>query len=417
MENAIFVKGLKDVLHPISLESFYRTYYEKKVCLIKRGNHDYFKSLLNVNHLDDYLTNRTIQFPKIRMVDYNRELKSDSYTNANGTVNAVNAIKEFHNGATLVFSGLQDQIENMKYLVDTVSRDLWHKLQTNIYYTPMNSQGFQAHYDTHDVFVLQTSGSKKWYIFDNDEMKLPLKSQSFEVEKYNPGNIIQEFILEEGDTLYIPRGVFHCAETLDSHSMHITLGLLAVTWSDFLVENILNLSKKLPELRANVPFHVNNREKNQLVAEMLLDLIKDNTNYSGGERRFKQDLTQNQIPVLKNQLAQVSLISQINEDTLFELRDNILFTEKETDSEVEIFIMGNKSIFPAFTKPIIDFIKKTTEPFTVNDLPEVIDSNGKITLMKRLTKEGFVFIKNLKNKKNNEEYDLSIANSMPSYMG
>ena len=35
-------------------------------------------------------------------------------------------------------------------------------MQINAYITPPENQGFAAHYDTHDVFVLQVSGSKRW---------------------------------------------------------------------------------------------------------------------------------------------------------------------------------------------------------------------------------------------------------------
>ena len=30
--------------------------------------------------------------------------------------------------------------------------------------TPPQNQGFSAHYDTHDVFVLQVAGSKRWVV-------------------------------------------------------------------------------------------------------------------------------------------------------------------------------------------------------------------------------------------------------------
>ena len=33
-----------------------------------------------------------------------------------------------------------------------------------------------------------------------------------------------------GDCLYLPRGYPHAAETVDQHSDHLTIGLVAVTW-------------------------------------------------------------------------------------------------------------------------------------------------------------------------------------------
>ena len=39
-------------------------------------------------------------------------------------------------------------------------------VQTNIYLTPPNAQGFQTHYDNHDVLVLQVEGAKRWRLYD-----------------------------------------------------------------------------------------------------------------------------------------------------------------------------------------------------------------------------------------------------------
>jgi ribosomal protein L16 Arg81 hydroxylase len=415
MKKDIHNKGLKDILAPISESTFFENYYEQKVCLIKRQNKDYFKGLLNMNHIDEYMTNRTIQYPKIRMVNYTEDVKSDAYTNPNGAINVGNATKLFQEGATLVFSALHEQLENMKYLVDMVSKDYWQKLQTNIYLTPPHSQGFQAHYDTHDVFVLQTSGKKKWYIFENNERELPLKSQAFEVETYEPGKVVQEFILEAGDTLYIPRGVFHCAETLEDTSLHITMGLLAYTWSDLLVENIIHLSKEQVQLRQNVPFHLDSI-LNQEKIEKLLNLIKAETYFQANEKRFKNNLIQNQQPTLAGLLIQSAEINLINVDTILQTRQNILFLIRKSDKEIEITLLGNKVIFPLFTNDLVEFVISTKNSFALNDLPDVCDDNGKIAFAKRLIKEGLLQITNDKKSKKNEKSNLFINHYEPALL-
>ena len=42
--------------------------------------------------------------------------------------------------------------------------ELGHPVQANAYVTPPQNQGFSAHYDVHDVFVLQIAGEKRWRI-------------------------------------------------------------------------------------------------------------------------------------------------------------------------------------------------------------------------------------------------------------
>ena len=46
----------------------------------------------------------------------------------------------------------------------------------NVYLTPPSSQGFTAHYDAHDVFILQIAGSKHWRLYDAP-LRLPMESQ------------------------------------------------------------------------------------------------------------------------------------------------------------------------------------------------------------------------------------------------
>ncbi|MCL4675526.1 MAG: hypothetical protein KJZ59_05775, partial [Pararhodobacter sp.] len=66
-------------------------------------------------------------------------------------------------------------------------------LQTNIYLTPDNAQGFRTHYDSHDVIVLQTHGSKTWNIYESP-LELPLRSQAFDPQGFTPGKIIDTFV-------------------------------------------------------------------------------------------------------------------------------------------------------------------------------------------------------------------------------
>ena len=55
-------------------------------------------------------------------------------------------------------------------------------MQINAYITPPENQGFAAHYDTHDVFVLQVAGSKRWTIHA-PVLEHPLPGQTWEQRK------------------------------------------------------------------------------------------------------------------------------------------------------------------------------------------------------------------------------------------
>jgi hypothetical protein len=124
--------------------------------------------------------------------------------------------------------------------------------QTNVYLSPPNAQGFGTHFDSHDVFVLQISGSKTWSLYDT-LIELPLHEQRFEKGKHIPGPVTQQLTIRAGDLLYCPRGLFHSAHSTDEPSLHVTLGLMGKTWADVLAEAVSAASLAHPALRANLP--------------------------------------------------------------------------------------------------------------------------------------------------------------------
>ena len=85
---------------------------------------------------------------------------------------------------------------------------------------PARSQGFAVHHDTHDVLVLQVAGEKRWLLYE-PLLELPLKHQ-----RYSPalahGQPTDDLVLRAGDTLYLPRGWLHQAETSTTDSLHLT---------------------------------------------------------------------------------------------------------------------------------------------------------------------------------------------------
>ena len=108
---------------------------------------------------------------------------------------------------------------------------LGHPAQLNAYFTPRHSQGLPVHHDTHDVFVLQVSGRKRWLVSD-PVWELPLKHQRYERAMGAPGETVLDVVLEAGDTLYLPRGWMHEALTSDEDSLHLTVGVNVVPWLD-----------------------------------------------------------------------------------------------------------------------------------------------------------------------------------------
>lgn len=126
------------------------------------------------------------------------------------------------------------------------------------------------HYDDVDVFVCQTSGTKRWLVYGPDAAgeagHLTTKSSPDFQAKSLPKPLLQ-VELSPGDVLYMPRGTVHQAQAQEQGSSHLTLsayqrwnyGSLAGTLLRCLMDNMpLGLSSTeqcvLPrELRVGLP--------------------------------------------------------------------------------------------------------------------------------------------------------------------
>lgn len=144
----------------------------------------------------------------------------------------------------------------------------------NVYITPYPhqtkvEQGFAPHYDDIDAFLLQLEGKKQWNLYKppNDEMLLDL-----EPSKDFPASLITENklkkywsgTLNEGDILYMPRGVIHFGKTFaepaakTQHSLHVTLSNQQHnSWTDLLrasfKQTMTRLTKEDMKFRAGLP--------------------------------------------------------------------------------------------------------------------------------------------------------------------
>jgi hypothetical protein len=114
-------------------------------------------------------------------------------------------------GATLVLQGLQRTSLTLADFCRSLERATSHPVQANAYLTPAGAAGLARHLDDHDVLVLQVAGSKTWKIDD-----------------------LGAITMTAGDVLYLPAATAHAAEAQDEASLHLTIGLLRVTFRQLL---------------------------------------------------------------------------------------------------------------------------------------------------------------------------------------
>jgi hypothetical protein len=84
--------------------------------------------------------------------------------------------------------------------------------------------------------------------------------------------------------------------------------------------------------------------------------------------------------------------NQINAATGFIKRRIASLNIIKSTDEVILKMASREISFPYFTYRTIEFILNRNDLFTMNDLPDDLDDEGKMVLLRRLVKEGVITI-------------------------
>jgi ribosomal protein L16 Arg81 hydroxylase len=232
---------------------FHARVYEREALVVAHGDPKRFEGLLSIDDVDRIVTNVDLREGQLDLANASRQMARSDYVDSAGFVDR-GAVADFHRGGATIILQHAHQLEPA---LGRLCRALEHAfsahLQTNIYLTPPNAQGFRTHYDNHCVFVLQVAGEKAWRLYEKP-IDTPFRGEAFEPGKYQSGDLKQEFVLKAGDCAYVPRGLMHDAQTSGSEpSLHITVGLITRTWADLMLEAVSEAALRTPELRRSLP--------------------------------------------------------------------------------------------------------------------------------------------------------------------
>jgi hypothetical protein len=297
-----------------------------------------------------------------------------------GTADIDEVLAEWERGATIVLQGLHLTRPAIAAFCRSLEDTLGHPAQANAYYTPRQAQGLPVHHDTHDVFVLQVSGQKRWLVYE-PAWELPLKSQKYSEEMGEPGSPVEDRVLRPGDMLYLPRGWLHEALTSETDSLHITVGVTVVTWLDA-------FRSALDELGNEIGFRRSWQSGNgtdELVAALRARLDPDEV-----ARRARESLVRTRRPIRDGQLSQLRRLDDLDTETRLERRPTILADLVRSSGSATLVFEGKEVSFPSDLAEELEAILGAEGPFTASGLPGSLDDPGRLVLVRRLVREGFL---------------------------
>jgi ribosomal protein L16 Arg81 hydroxylase len=369
-----------------------------------RDGHIGFTDLLSPDAVDELLGRRGLRTPFLRVASHGRVLPAAQFTGSGGAGAEVadqviddKVMRLYADGATLVLQGLHRIWPPLIDYARRLGEELRRPLQVNAYLTPPGSRGFSTHYDTHDVFVLQVDGTKRWRIH-GPVLPDPIEQQAWggragEVAATAEGEPALDVVLAPGDALYLPRGWLHSAEAQGSRSLHLTIGIRSLT-RYALVEELLHLAAGDSRLRATLPYGLDPTDPDAVEPELTetVEALRDwltNTDPAEVAARLRDRAWPATRPEPIAPLAQLDFAERLTPDHVIATREGLRWRlTGDGPDHVVLRLTGRTLRFPAYCEPAVR-AALGGGPRRVGDLP-LADDGDRLVLARRLLREALV---------------------------
>ena len=364
-----------------------------------------FSDLLSAETVDELIAERGVRAPFIRLAKAGDVLARDCYLGPAGfgaeipdQVDSAKLLNQFASGATIVLQGLHRLWPPLINLVRQAVDDLRHPVQANAYITPPTNRGFDPHYDVHDVFVLQVSGQKRWIVHD-PVLDHPLPSQPWTqhraviAERVADEPVI-DTVLSAGDALYLPRGWVHSAQALATTSIHLTIGVSALTGVD-VARAVVDQLASISRFRKSLPMGNDPTDQDEMIATVtkvmaeMVDCLRDEASLLNGDAatHMSRQFVERTRPVAVRPLASLAA-ADCADTTTVRWRRGLVATVEYGGGRVILRLPDRTMTFP---KSCADAVRALHRGLIADagGLPGLDHADGAV-LIRRLLREAVV---------------------------
>jgi len=384
--------SLTKLLQPVGLDAFVSHYYEREALVIHREQAGYYDGLLSLQTLDELISGNSLSEDEIIVVDHARNIQSEDYLRDDESVDAVQVHRLFDEGATITLRQLQQRVPALAKLCRGVEQQLSCRCQTNLYYTPATAQGFDTHHDTHDVFILQLAGSKRWHTYE-PALPLPLPGQRYHWKTPPAEQPASAFTLQPGDLFYCPRGTPHDAQATHEASVHISLGANVSTWAELMLEIVADVALRDPAFRAGLPPDFATRDMPVQALETKLRDLFARLQRQARPRHMLDQLADRFVSdhpaQLSGQSATLRASSTLTLESRVGVRPGLIYRVYGQRGKVMLLCNGRRIALPDYAAATLTFALKS-DSFRIRELPGSLTEPGKIALIRRLMHEGAI---------------------------
>ncbi len=391
--------GFAELISPVGVETFRTDYWERKHLIVHREDPDYYSSLLTLADMDELLATTRVRASDLRIIADGVETPVDELVSEDpgSYANAVEMLySHYRSGATINLLFLQEQWTPLTRLCQSMSDVLSAMFHVNTYLTPPGTRGLKEHYDTHDVFVAQVYGSKRWRLYE-PPIQLPLAEQRYLEPEGGLGEPMADFTLHAGDMLYMPRGTVHQAVSNDVASLHLTVGVQSVLWADLIRKAVEQATGGDVRFRSALPMGFAQDENLAKEAENraveLLDLLRDSIKPASMVATGRTRAMLARRSTLHGHLLDLEALDAVDLDTKLQCRPETVWRIAENETDVGLIFHGKELHFPKLVEPALRVVAEAGV-FAPGDMSGRLDEPGRLVLVRRLLKEGFLTLAN-----------------------
>jgi lysine-specific demethylase/histidyl-hydroxylase NO66 len=372
------------------------------------GSPSAFADLFSLDAVDELLSRRGLRTPFIRIAKDGTVVGERRYTRGGGTGAQIGdqvaddrVLALFADGHTVVLQGLHRLWPPLIDFAGALTADLGHPVQINAYVTPPSSQGFSAHYDVHDVFVLQVAGEKRWRIHA-PVLTDPLRDEPWldhreAVEQRAAETPLIDAVLRPGDSLYLPRGYLHAAEALGGTSCHLTVGVHPVT-RQAVLDAVVTLVSGDAALRSSLPLGVDLSDPQQVEAdvrasiEAIVGRLRTVSTADVAQRLAARTVSQTRAaPVAP--LAQARALERLDGDSVVVGRAHLQHAVHDDGTDIVVTLPDRVLRLPAGTGKAVRAVLGGAQ-LAVHELPD-LSVDDALVVARRLVREGAAVIEDV----------------------
>ncbi|NIM52278.1 MAG: hypothetical protein GTN62_13400 [Gemmatimonadales bacterium] len=382
-------EALQQLLDPIESSVFKTDYWEKAPLHVARPAPQWLEELPGKEDLDHLF--QVTPAANLRIV------RSAGLRTREVPVSAARKMlanyQAYSDGWTLVLNAVHRRSPAVGMLAARLSEALSHDIGVNLYFTPPAAQGFRPHIDGHDVFILQLYGRKVWRVYGS-KIDLPLEKQPYEIEEQDLEARTVEGTLEPGHLLYIPRGFIHDGYSTDEASMHLTIGVHAVRWVELLHKILDVAAERDVRFRRSLTLETLRSQGPSPPAEGVGQLVSSLARAGSVRealRRLERQTASHSAAADAGQFDAIDRARSLECRSRVERRPGLRCAVERRDGRVAIAFGENRVEGPEAVEPALRFIAATPR-FRVGDLPGNLADASKVTLCRRLVREGLLSV-------------------------